>query len=114
MQLEDPWEHMVMNELIRCAREGELCPTVTHFAVLLGCSEGGAVVGIMRRLERRGLIRVQRWQKTRQVTICSTGAQTALPKSRAIHWRDRVGPKGDYHRQRAVAIHNQQHIGEGA
>lgn len=101
--LEDPWEHMVMRELERCANAGELCPTVTHFAVLLDCSEGGTVVGIMKRLEARGLIRVQRYQKTRQVTILATGAQTAEPKSKAIHWRDRMSPKGDYHRQRRVA-----------
>jgi hypothetical protein len=102
IQLDDPWEHMVMKELVRCATAGELCPTVTHFAVLLDCSEGGTVVGIMKRLEARGLILVTRYQKTRQVTILATGAKTAEPKSKAIHWRDRIGAKGDYRRQRLV------------
>lgn len=76
-------------ELTRVAALGELCPTADELSELLCTNSVGATVFVMQRLERRGLIKVERFQKGRIVTICATGEKTARPKCTTPHWRDR-------------------------
>lgn len=90
--IEDPWEAMVYRELSRAADENRTCPTVTDLCVLLDCSPGGTTAGIIKRLERRGLIKVDRYQRERRVTIVATGKSTAEVRTPAPHWRTRPRP----------------------
>lgn len=80
-------------ELTRCAELGLPCPTADDLACLIGEEDGGAIsttVLVMQRLEKQGLIHVERYQRSRVVTIMATGKKTAEPKNKAPHWRDRI------------------------
>ena len=90
--IEDPWEAMVYRSLSRAAENGERCPTSIEIATMLDCSPGGTAAGIVKRLERRGLISVERYQRERRVTIVATGKSTAQVKTPAPHWRTRPRP----------------------
>lgn len=83
-------ETVMFAVLTRAAALGEACPTCEYFAGLFGEEEGGVVsttVLVMQRLERQGLIHVERFQRSRVVTILATGQRTAEPKNKTPHWR---------------------------
>jgi len=112
--IEDPWERMVYSRLYEAAEIGAPCPTVTELATMLECGEGGTTAGIIARLERRGLVHVERYQRTRRVTITETGKSTAQPANTATHWRKRpqrdvsTAPKPtSYRTDRIVATYAQ-------
>jgi len=90
--IEDPWENMVYRALCRAAEADERCPTSIEIATMLDCSPGGTATGIVARLERRGLIQVERYQRERRVTIVATGKSTAQVRTPAPHWRTRPRP----------------------
>lgn len=85
-------EAIVFDALDHAAQQGLPCPTTTELSFRLGYSEGGAVVAVMKRLEKRGLIEVERYQRERRVKILETGMQTAPVRNPAPHWRDRPRP----------------------
>ncbi|ODP39268.1 hypothetical protein [Sphingomonas turrisvirgatae] len=82
-------EAIIYRALDQAAREGRPCPANEELSALLGCSSDSTSPTIVTRLDRRGYIRVQRYQRSRQVTIIRTGMSTAEPASKAPHWRDR-------------------------
>lgn len=93
--IEDPWEMMVYRELRRAALAGEPCPTCDALVDLIGANAVATTVNIIRRLETRGLIKVKRYQRTRQVWVAEVDASTAEPSSDAQHWREGAVTIGD-------------------
>jgi DNA-binding transcriptional MocR family regulator len=81
-------EDQVMSIIGEAIRRREVCPTSEEIAFQLDIGLS-TVPTILRRLEARGLIRRQIFQRTRQVTIVSTGRSTAMPTNTAPHWRQR-------------------------
>lgn len=98
--IEDPWEMMVYRRLRLAAEACEPCPTADELSDLIGSESVAATVGVMQRLERRGLIMVERYQRTRRVTIVATGAKTAEPANQAPHWREISVTLGALRKQR--------------
>ena len=79
---------LLLAALTDAADRGARCPTNEELGDLLGMGLS-APPGIMRRLETRGLIAVEVYQRERRVTIVSTGKQTAAVRTPAPHWRNR-------------------------
>lgn len=75
--------------LMRAANQGLPCPSNEHFCAALGFKSSSAVVYMMDRLQRRGLIKVQRFQRSRVVEIVLSGKKTATPKNTTPHWQDK-------------------------
>lgn len=83
-------ERIVLKALTGAARNGLPCPTADDLLELLPHRESASsTVEIMDRLEARGLISIERFQRGRQVTILATGAKTATPACTSPHWRVR-------------------------
>ncbi len=51
--------------------------------------ERGSPITMMHRLERRGLIRVWSFQRSRVVEMIESGKKTAAPENTTPHWRDK-------------------------
>ena len=60
----------------RAAEAGEACPTNQAIAAHMGISSIGTASGYLSRLQDLGVIRVERGQNMRCVTILATGKQT--------------------------------------
>jgi len=87
-----PWEKdmNVYRAIYIAADRGLPCPRADDLAEIIGGEEGGAIsttVLIMHRLEHRGLIQTERYQRARVVTIMETGKRTAEPRCKTPHWR---------------------------
>lgn len=70
-------ERTTYRALVEAAEAGLPCPSNIDIEMLCGynsCSMGPVMV---KRLERKGLIRVERFQRFRIVEIVATGARTA-------------------------------------
>lgn len=82
-------ERIVLQALIKAANSHAPCPSNNELAELLGASSTATPVGILRRLQARGIIRVERFSTSRQVTIVASGRRTKIAGVKAPHWRDR-------------------------
>jgi len=85
-------ERTTYRALVTAAEAGLPCPTNIDIEMLCGynsCSMGPVMV---RRLERKGLIRVERFQRFRIVEIVASGRRTARSDSMKVD-RPHV-PKG--------------------
>lgn len=82
-------ERIVYEALVRAADATEPAPKNDELMGMLGCSSDSTPPHTVRKLEEKGLIEVERFQRTRQVCIVATGKCTAMPMSTAPHWRDR-------------------------
>lgn len=83
-------ERIVLQALVRAANAGQRCPTADDLLELLPhLNSVSTTVVILKRLERKGMIKVDRYQRARRVTILKSGKATAAPSSLAPHWRDR-------------------------
>lgn len=82
-------ERIVYDELRRAADACEPCPRNEDLAELAGFTSLGGIADLVRKLERKGMIEAERFQKTRQVCIVETGKCTARPLNTAPHWRNR-------------------------
>lgn len=80
---------LVMEVIRKAAGEGIQMPSNDDIAAELGLQGSSTVPGIVNRLEARGLIKVDRYQRSRRVTIVATGESTAMPKNTSPHWRQR-------------------------
>src|SRR3546814_8934868 len=56
---------------------------------LIGASSDSTPPTIVRRLEEKGLIKVDRFQRSRRVYIVATDKWTPMPLNTAPHWRNR-------------------------
>jgi hypothetical protein len=75
--------------LCRAADSGSMCPTNLEIRTRFGLRSGAAAVRLVRVLEQRGLISVQRFHMSRVVTIIQSGRSTAEPATQTRHWRQR-------------------------
>jgi DNA-binding MarR family transcriptional regulator len=87
--IEDPWEHMIYWAHVKSAEKGERANTVDEMCAHLGCSDGGTMTAIEQRMERKGWIVVERFQRWRRVTIVATGKKTKQAPNPVPHWRHR-------------------------
>jgi DNA-binding MarR family transcriptional regulator len=78
----------ILAMISEAAEIGAPCPTNEDLGDRLGFGLS-APPQILNRLERRGLIIVERYQRSRRVTIIATGKATAPVKNTAPHWRKR-------------------------
>ena len=85
-------ERRVLSLAIEDAAAGRPLRPNAEIAAELGSQnyDGGTVPGIMRRLEAKGYITREIYQRGRQVCIVSTGQCTAPPKDTSPHWRLRT------------------------
>lgn len=81
----------VFNRLSQAAEIGDICPTADELQEVAGVESVSTTVALMHVLEREGRIVVDRFQKSRTVTIVATGQKTAEPSNQAPHWRDLPG-----------------------
>jgi len=73
------------------AEFGRPAPTCEQLSAMMDVGDGGPAITttvlITQRLEKRGLIQVDRYQRARVVHIVSTGKSTAEPTCKTPHWR---------------------------
>jgi hypothetical protein len=74
---------LVLDIFTRDAEAGRVATTNMVLAGKLGLASISGPVPYIAELEARGEIRVERFHRTRRVTIVATGKQTALPKGAA-------------------------------
>lgn len=82
-------DRLIYGALHRAAVNGKPCPTADDLVEVSGYSAVSSTVEAIQRLERRGLIEVHRFQRSRQIKIVESGQWTARPLNQAPHWRDR-------------------------
>ena len=81
-------ETLVMRLLENAAERGDQCPGNAFIAGAIGAGSISAPPEVIKGLEKKGYISVQRFQRSRVVTICATGKQTAAVRDE-VHWRQR-------------------------
>lgn len=86
------WERTILDAIVDAAEHGRPAPKAIELQDLCGCLSISITVHIVRRLERKGLIRVERYQRSRRITIVSTGRTTAAVSNRTPHWRSKPRP----------------------
>ena len=87
------WDRIAFDLIVRAAERGDRAPTATDIQEAVGCNSVSSTVNIVQRLERRGLIRVERHQVARRITVVETGKSTAPVNNTAPHWRARPRPR---------------------
>ena len=81
------WEREVLACVTEAAEVGRQAPTGDELQERCGCDSISTTVHLVQRLERKGLIQVERYQRTRRITIVATGKATAPVTNRTPHWR---------------------------
>lgn len=74
-------EMIIYDALYNAAEKGEVCPLNLDLEILIGANSCSMGPKMVRRLEEKGLIRVIRYQKFREVLVVSTGKRTARSPS---------------------------------
>ena len=73
--------------LVDAAEAGRPAPTADDIQEHTGCNSISSTVGFVQKLEKRGLISVERFQRSRRITILATGKRTAAVANQTPHWR---------------------------
>ena len=84
-----PREKAILEAVTRAAENGEACPSNAILACITDCESISAPVRNLQMLEKKGLIKVVRFQRARQVTILASGRKTKEPDLKQPHWRSR-------------------------
>lgn len=84
-----PRETVVFDAIKRAARAGEVCPSNLDLSALLDCESVATPTRYLKMLEKKGVVRVKRYQQGRTVSIVGTDLATREPASRTMHWRNR-------------------------
>ena len=71
------FETITLAMIRRAAQAGEPCPTNLDIEIELGCNSTSVAPSVVKRLEDKGIIRVNRYQRAREVEIIETGEKTA-------------------------------------
>lgn len=82
-------ERIVYEALVKAADACAPCPKHDDLNELIGATSTSTSPTIVKRLEEKGWVEVDRFQRTRRVRIVATGKCTALPLNTAPHWRNR-------------------------
>lgn len=80
-------EAIVMTALAGAVSSNLPCPSNNELAGLLDAASVSTPVNVLARLQKKGLIEIERFATSRIVTICATGKSTAGDRSKAAHWR---------------------------
>lgn len=83
-------ESIALDRLKQIAAEGQQASQQALAEACNAAHPTGTVPGVLNRLERKGYIIRQYYQRGLQVTITETGQTTAPPPCTAPHWRNRV------------------------
>lgn len=70
-------ERMAFQALWDAAEAGRPCPTNIDLEVMIGYASSSMGSSVVRRLEAKGMIRVRRYQRFREIQIVATGRWTA-------------------------------------
>lgn len=89
-RLEDPWEMMIYRAIVRAVQEDRECPTCDDLCDLIGSASVTSSVQIIQRLERKGMIKVRRYQRSRQVYVHALDAWTKEPANKSEPWREQA------------------------
>jgi hypothetical protein len=82
-------QRVVLKAIVAAARAGARAPTADDLLALLPHRESvSTTVNIIQALEARGMIKVERYQRSRRI-ILPSGKATAMPTNTTPHWRDR-------------------------
>ena len=84
-----PDEARVLACITDAAAAGRRFPTADDLLEVLGCESHSTTVRLVGNLERKGIIRMEVYQRERRATIVATGQQTAEVRTKAPHWRVR-------------------------
>jgi len=76
-----PQERTIYQALVDAAENKQVCPNYLDLNELVGYESASASVGVVKRLEAKGLIVVSRYQRFRRVQIVATGLWTARSPS---------------------------------
>ncbi|GAA0295678.1 hypothetical protein GCM10009087_01780 [Sphingomonas oligophenolica] len=87
------WERKTLALITEAAEAGRRAPTADDIQEHTGCNSISTTVTIVQKLEKRGLIAVERFQRSRRMTIVATGKRTAAVINEAPHWRSGTGPR---------------------
>jgi DNA-binding MarR family transcriptional regulator len=87
------WERTAYEVLFDAAERGAPAPTADDLQAACGCNSVSTTVNLVQRLEQRGLIAVERYQRSRRITITATGKATAPVKNATPHWRSQPRPR---------------------
>jgi hypothetical protein len=68
---------VIYDIILHAANEGRVCPNYLDLNEVAGFESSSTSPSIVKRLERKGLITVKRYQRFREVTIIATGKTTA-------------------------------------
>lgn len=79
------YERVIFMALTEAANAGEPCPSNATLADALGRSVAWSAGDIVKRLEKRELIHVERFRNSRRVTIVTSGNSTALTGESVAH-----------------------------
>ena len=80
-------EGRIYRALCRAANREDVCPSGDVLALIVGYETYWGTVKCLHRLEARGMIRVERFNRSRRVTICATRKRTAKTSETEPHWR---------------------------
>lgn len=85
----DEAKSQILACLTAAAEKGDICPTADELQEISGVGSVATTVALMHVLEEEGAIKVDRYQRSRKVTILATGQSTAQPNDTSPHWRER-------------------------
>jgi hypothetical protein len=77
-------EQLVYEALREAAANGDQCPLNLDLEMITGFNSGSMGPVLVQRLERKGLIVVERYQRFRRVQIVATGQWTARSPSQHV------------------------------
>jgi len=77
----------IFDRLNLAAERGEICPIADELQEIAGVQSVSTTVALMHSLEEDKRITVERYQRSRVVTITGTGKSTATPNDMTPHWR---------------------------
>jgi SOS-response transcriptional repressor LexA len=85
-------QQRLYDSIAAAARRGEVCPTNKAIAAASGLVSASAVADALGRLQRKGKLRVERFNRARVVHLPELGLKTATPpvaspRGLAPHWR---------------------------
>ncbi len=89
-----PVEQEMLDMIVAAARMGGKCPSNRAIADRINC-DSGSVSNMLRRLENKGVVKVERSYGKRIVTVVATGARTAgtLPPARPLSDAPKPAPR---------------------
>lgn len=79
---------LIYRAIVRSANMAHPCPSSWVLALICGYDSGHGTVEPIKKLERMGMIQVERYQRGRRVKVCSSGKWTRACPNTTPHWRE--------------------------